>query len=144
QLQKFFCAPRFWKSIFRSKMSGLLTRNPIGWLQQYSWRARLVKWGCCLSIVLLECVLVTDPSLSNVWEGQYLLASLLILSVAFTASGSFREERETGAMELLLVTPLKVPQILRGRIRGVWGQFLPATAVLALAWLWLLKDASLF
>jgi ABC-type Na+ efflux pump permease subunit len=47
-------------------------------------------------------------------------------------------------MELLLVTPLKVPQILRGRIRGVWGQFLPATAVLALAWLWLLKDASLF
>ena len=47
-------------------------------------------------------------------------------------------------MELLLVTPLKVPQILRGRIRGVWGQFLPATVVLTLAWFWLLKDASLF
>jgi len=144
RLQRFFCAPRIWKSIFRSKMRGLPARNPIGWLQQYSWSARLVKWGWCLGIVLLECVLVTDRSLSNVWDGQYLLASLLILGVAFTASGSFRQECQTGAMELLLVTPLKVPQILRGRIRGVWGQFLPATVVLALAWLWLLKDASLF
>ncbi len=144
QLQTLFCAPRIWKSIFRSKMKGLLTRNPIGWLQQYSWSARLVKWGWCLGIVLLECSLVTDPSLSNVWDGQYLLASLLILGIAFTASGSFREERQTGAMELLLITPLNVPQILRGRIRGVWGQFLPAAVVVALAWLWLLKDVSLF
>jgi len=144
QLQRFFCAPRFWKSVFRSRMSGLLTRNPIGWLQQYSWSARLVKWGWCLGIVVLECVLVTDRSLSNVWDGQYLLASLLILGVAFTASGSFREECQTGAMQLLLVTPLRVRQILRGRIRGVWGQFLPATVVLVLAWLWLLKDASLY
>jgi ABC-type transport system involved in multi-copper enzyme maturation permease subunit len=144
QVQKFFCAPRIWKSIFRSKMTGLLTRNPIGWLQQYSWSARVVKWGWCLGIVLAECVVITDPSLSNVWDGQYMLASLLILGIAFTASGSFREECETGAMELLLITPLKVPRILGGRIRGVWGQFLPATVVLALAWLWLLKDASLF
>ena len=144
QLQKLFCAPRIWKSFFRSKMSGLLTRNPIGWLQQYSWSARLVKWGWCLGIVLLECVLATDPALSNLWEGQYLLASLLMLGVAFTASGSFRQECQTGAMELILVTPMKVPQILRGRIRGVWGQFLPATVVLTLAWLWLLKDAPLF
>jgi hypothetical protein len=94
--------------------------------------------------VLLECLLITDRSLSNVWDGQYLLATLLILGVAFTASGSFRQECQTGAMELLLVTPLKVPQILGGRIRGVWGQYLPATVVLALAWLWLSKDASLF
>jgi ABC-type transport system involved in multi-copper enzyme maturation permease subunit len=144
QIQRIFCAPRIWKSVFRSKMSGLLSRNPVGWLQQYSWRARLVKWGWCLGVVLLECVLVTDHSLSNLWDGQYLLAALLILGVAFTASGSFREERQTGAMELLLITPMTVPQILRGRIQGVWGQFLPATVALALAWLWLLKDAALF
>ena len=144
QLQRLFFARRFWKSIFRSKMSGLLKRNPIGWLQQYSWSARLAKWCWCLGIVVLECVFVTDRSISNLWGGQYLLAVVLILGVAFTASGSFREERQTGAMELLLVTPLKVSQIVRGRIRGVWGQFLPATVVLALAWLWLLKDASLF
>jgi ABC-type Na+ efflux pump permease subunit len=125
-------------------MTGLLTRNPIGWLQQYSWSARVVKWGWCLGIVLAECVVITDPSLSNVWDGQYILASLLILGIAFTASGSFREECETGAMELLLITPLKVTRILGGRIRGVWGQFLPAIVVLTLAWLWLLKDASLF
>src|SRR6266487_3075154 len=33
RLQRLFCAPRFWKSVFRSRMNGLLTRNPIGWLQ---------------------------------------------------------------------------------------------------------------
>ena len=103
-----------------------------------------MKWGWCLGIVLLECVLITDRSLSNLWDGQYLLAALLILGVAFTASGSFREECQTGAMELLLVTPLKMSQILGGRSRGVCGQFLPATVVLALAWLWLFKDAALF
>ena len=81
QLRWLFCAPRFWKSVFRSRMTGLLTRNPIGWLQQYSWSARLVKWGWCLGIVVLECVLITDRSLSNVWGGQYLLAALLILGV---------------------------------------------------------------
>jgi ABC-type Na+ efflux pump permease subunit len=85
-----------------------------------------------------------DRSLSNVWDGQYLLAALLILGVGFTASGSSREECQTGAMELLLVTPLKVRQVLDGRIRGVWGQFLRATVVLVLAWLWLFKDAPLF
>ncbi len=144
QVQKFFCAPRILKSLLRSKMRGLLGRNPVGWLQQYSWSARVVKWGWCLVVVLLECVLVTDRSLYDIWDGQYLLASVLILGLAFTASGSFREECQSGAMELILVTPLSVTQILRGRIRGVWGQFLPATVVLGLAWLWLRKDADIF
>lgn len=144
RLQAFFCAPRLWRSLFRSKMRGLLARNPVGWLQQYSWNARLVKWGWCLGVVVVECMLITDPSLSNVWEGQYALALLLTLGIAFTASGSFRQERQSGALELLLVTPLRVSQILGGRIRGVWGQFLPAAGVVALAWLWLFKDVSLF
>jgi ABC-type transport system involved in cytochrome c biogenesis permease component len=140
RLQAFFCAPRLWKSVFRSKMRGLLARNPIGWLQQYSWNARVVKWGWCLGVVVVECAFVTDPSLSNVWEGQYILALLLALGMAFTASGSFRLERQSGALELLLVTPLRVSQILGGRIRGVWGQFMPATAIVAAAWLWLLRE----
>jgi ABC-type transport system involved in multi-copper enzyme maturation permease subunit len=144
RIRMLFCAPRFWKSVFRSKMSGLLSRNPIGWLQQYSWNARLVKWGWCLVIVVVECALISDPSLGNVWDGQYVLAFLLLAGMAFTASGSFRQERQSGAMELLLVTPLKVTQILRGRIQGVRGQFLPAASIVAIAWFWLLKDVSMF
>jgi ABC-type Na+ efflux pump permease subunit len=78
------------------------------------------------------------------WVGQYALAQLLILSLAFTASGSFREEQETGALELLLVTPLTEQQIVGGRVRGIWNQFFPAALVLSLSWLYLSRDFKLF
>jgi len=78
------------------------------------------------------------------WVGQYVLAQLLILGLAFTASGSFREEQETGALELLLVTPLNEQQIIGGRVRGIWNQFFPATLVLSLSWLFLSRDLKLF
>jgi len=51
---------------------------------------------------------------------------LLLLGLTFSATGSFREELETGAFELLLVTPLRERQIISGRVRGLWRQFLPA------------------
>jgi ABC-type transport system involved in multi-copper enzyme maturation permease subunit len=133
-----FCTPRFWRSVFRGKMRRALDRNPIGWLQQYAWSARLIKWGWCLFIVIVECWLITDPSLEYLWSGQYWLNGLLLLSLAFSAAGSFRQERQSGAMELLLVTPLKVGQIIGGRLRGLWSQFLPAVVLLTLVWLHLL------
>jgi ABC-type transport system involved in cytochrome c biogenesis permease component len=82
--------------------------------------------------------------LTLLWGGQYALAQLLILSLAFTASGSFREEQESGALELLLVTPLNEQQIIGGRVRGIWNQFLPAALVLSLSWLFLFRDLKLF
>jgi hypothetical protein len=96
-----FCTPRIWNRLFRTRRARKLDQNPIGWLQQYSWGNRLNKWGWCLLIVIAECVLVGDSQLTLLWVGQYALAQLLILSLAFTASGSFREEQETGALELL-------------------------------------------
>jgi ABC-type transport system involved in cytochrome c biogenesis permease component len=57
---------------------------------------------------------------------------LFLAGMAFTASASFRTERESGALELLLVCPLSVSQIIMGRLRGIWMQFLPSAAFLAL------------
>jgi len=54
---------------------------------------------------------------------------VLLLGLAFSATGSFRGELETGAFELLLVTPLRERQIITGRVRGLWRQFLPAMLV---------------
>src|SRR4030095_16411215 len=62
---------------------------------------------------------------------------LLMLSIALGAAGSFRRERELGMMELLLVTPLRVGQIVSGRVRGLWGQFLPGVLLLIGIWLFL-------
>ena len=143
-LLDFFCTPRIWNRLFRTRRARRLAQNPIGWLQQYSWGNRLNKWGWCLLIVIAECVLVGDSQLTLLWVGQYALAQLLILSLAFTASGSFREEQESGALELLLVTPLNEQQIISGRIRGIWNQFLPAALVLSLSWLFLFRDLKVF
>src|SRR5581483_5796418 len=61
---------------------------------------------------------------------QKFMAWLLLGSLAMTAAGSFRRERESGVLELLLVSPLNEKQIIGGRLRGLWAQFLPAFVLL--------------
>lgn len=64
---------------------------------------------------------------------EWSLGTFLLLSVgiSFSAVGTFRRERETGALELILVTPLRVRTIITGRLQGIWLQFAPAIGVLA-------------
>jgi ABC-type Na+ efflux pump permease subunit len=57
--------------------------------------------------------------------------------LAASAAGSFQRERESGVMELLLVSPISESKIIWGRVRGLWGQFLPAFILLLAAWLYL-------
>jgi len=69
---------------------------------------------------------------------ERLVMFLLAVSMALTAAGSFRRERETGVMELLLVTPLSERQIIWGRVRGIWGRFLPAVFLILTLWLYVI------
>lgn len=108
-------------------MARSLTANPIGWLQHYSPSARMVKWGWCLFILIVEILLST--SANDLYDAQTGLGFILLLGLAFSATGSFRNELETGAFELLLVTPLWERQIIFGRLRGLWQQFFPAIAI---------------
>ena len=126
----FFFAPRFWKSMFRSRMRRTLERDPIFWLERRSTGARVIKWGWCLFVVIAECALVANVSWYDLEWPQHWLLLLLALSLAASAAGSFRRERENGALELILVTPLSVPRIILGRLRGLWRQFLPASSLL--------------
>lgn len=64
------------------------------------------------------------------------MALLLAGSMAASAAGSFRRERETGVLELLLVSPLTTGQIIGGRLRGLWGQFVPSIVMLFGIWLY--------
>jgi ABC-type transport system involved in cytochrome c biogenesis permease component len=129
-----FCTPRLWRGMFHKKMARTLDRNPIGWLQQYSWSARLAKWGWCLGLVLYECFLILYDYWDNYMSWQFWPALFLIASMAFSAANSFARERQTGALELLLVTPLPVRKIIGGRILGIWEQFLPSLLVWLAVW----------
>jgi len=66
----------------------------------------------------------------------------MIGAIAFSASGSFARERQNGAMELLLVSPLDVDQIIWGRFRGIIGQFVPAAGVWLLMFFFLIDAQS--
>ncbi|HVY70688.1 MAG TPA: hypothetical protein VHH73_12220 [Verrucomicrobiae bacterium] len=137
RLARFFVEPRFLRGVFRGKMTRLLNRNPIGWLEQYTWSARITKWSWGLLMVVAEVMLIADPSLESLQPGQYGLGILLGLGICFSSAASFRRERETGAMELLLVTPLSVGQIIWGRVRGLWRQFFPALVLLLVVWIFM-------
>jgi ABC-type transport system involved in multi-copper enzyme maturation permease subunit len=123
----------------RRKLRRALERNPIGWLEQYSWHARLTKWGWCSFVVFMELILASDWK--DAWATQSWIAFLLLLGLVFSAAGSFRRERETGALELLLVTPLHATQIIQGRLYGIWMQYLPSVATLFLSWAFLMQPS---
>jgi len=137
--QRFFLAPLFWKSLFRSKMRRRLERNPVGWLQQRSAAARITKWGWCLFVIAVESSMAAED---NFVRYQLPLALCLILGLAASAAGSFSHERQSGALELILVTPLSVGQIIFGRLRGVWGQLLPALGTVAAVCLFVFQAGS--
>jgi ABC-type transport system involved in multi-copper enzyme maturation permease subunit len=127
-----YCTPVF-KGWFTRRTGRILDRNPIAWLQQYSWKTRLIKWVLCLAFVVVE---TADLMVGPTQESQYgIIEPLFILTVAagmtFAGINSFAEEKRSGALELILVTPIPINQIIFGRIRGVWEQFLPAAIILA-------------
>jgi ABC-type transport system involved in multi-copper enzyme maturation permease subunit len=124
EMRRSLLLPRFGVGSLNRSLSRSLTANPIGWLQHYSPSARMVKWGWCLFVIIVELIFSTNSA--DLYGAQAGVGLVLLLGLTFSATGSFRKELETGAFELLLVTPLRERQIITGRVRGLWRQFLPA------------------
>jgi ABC-type transport system involved in cytochrome c biogenesis permease component len=134
-VQKTFLTPVIWLSFFRRWMRRKLERNPVGWLEQRTWTGRLVTWGWFAVVISLYSALLEDRNFFRKSEGLHIgMAWLLAGSMAMSAAGSFRRERESGVLELLLVSPMGERQIIAGRLRGLWGQFLPSFGLLLAAW----------
>jgi len=127
-----YCTPVF-KGWFARRTGRILDRNPIAWLQQYSWKARLLKWVLCLAFVVVETAAFmvgpTDDNQRDIIEPLFILT--FAAGMTFAGINSFAEEKHSGALELILITPIPINQIILGRVRGVWEQFLPAALMLA-------------
>jgi ABC-type transport system involved in multi-copper enzyme maturation permease subunit len=136
RMEKVFCQPVIGVSFLRGWMRRKLARNPIGWLEQRRWSGRLVTWAWFAVIISVQSAVLADQNFQwNYAWSQTTMALLLAGSMAASAAGSFRRERETGLLELLLVSPLTTGQVIGGRLRGLWGQFLPS--ILALLGIWM-------
>jgi hypothetical protein len=138
-LNRMFCTPVLAVDFLRAHLRRRLDRNPIVWLAQRSWKSRLVAWGWLALVVSLGTTSVAQLAGSPhaYVKFQHVIVTLLAGSMALTAAGSFRQERELGVLELLLVSPLREGELIWGRLRGVIGQFLPAAVVLAASWIYL-------
>jgi hypothetical protein len=133
-VEGFSSAPEV-RAIFAWNKNRTLDRNPIAWLQEYSWTARLTKWGWFLVVLVAELVVLGSWEPRRAPESRWFLPAGLALAVAFSAVGSFRRENETGLLELLLVTPLSVRQLVCGRVWGIFCHYFPAVSIfLVLAW----------
>ena len=137
-LEKKLFTPILMVSFLRGWMRRKLEHNPIGWLEQRSWSGRLVTWGWFAVMISVYSAAFNNTDVSRSLDIlQKFMAWLLLGIMSVTAAGSFQRERETGVLELLLVSPMSVGQIIGGRLRGLWGQFLPAFFVLLVIWLYL-------
>jgi len=126
---KRYCSPIF-KNWFARKMQETMQQNPIAWLQQYSWKARLSKWGLCLLFLVLECSFVDGNDLTGFARMLSYLLVVLVAAYTFAGVNGFLQEKKSGALELILVSPISVNQLIFGRVWGLWKQFLPSVLVL--------------
>ncbi|MDB6109029.1 MAG: hypothetical protein JWR69_779 [Pedosphaera sp.] len=126
---KLFSQSDFWQAVFHWNRGPALDSNPIAWLQEYSWTARLTKWGWFIIILFAELIVVPGRLEFQAW-----LTAILALGAALSAVSSFRRERQTGMLEILLVTPLSARQLILGRLFGICAHFIPAATVLIACW----------
>lgn len=141
KMEQTFCRPIVGTKLLRRWMRRLLERNPLGWLERRQWSGRLVIWTWLAVVGSVYGFMLNNLQFfRRVAFVDQILAGLLLFSLATVAAGSFRRERETGVLELLLVSPLRVRQIINGRLLGIWGQFLPAIGLLLGIWLYLGSD----
>ncbi len=133
-VERFKASPLF-QALFQWNKSRTLDRNPMAWLQEYSWTARLTKWGWFILVLIAGFLLMGAADLRQASTYHALLTSAVTLGVAFSGVGSFRREQQSGLLELLLVTPLTVRQVLGGRLWGILAHYLPALALLWFSWI---------
>ncbi len=129
ELAKRYCTPLLAGS-FRRKMRRTLESNPISWLQQYSWKAGASKWGLCLLFTCIATFAIGDRNLGEYIPAMFLCLLLMIAAYTFAGVNGFHYDKSSGALELILVTPLSVGKIIFGRARGLWKQFLPSLVIL--------------
>jgi ABC-type transport system involved in multi-copper enzyme maturation permease subunit len=133
----------------RQSRRRLLDQNPILWLASRNQLKTRLLWGA-VALGLLGWMAwrwQTGPS-GDTWSSTFFIALLLQAPlkwlVASEASQRWTQERQTGALELLLTTPLPVSEILRGHWLSLGRLFgVPAFAILLMEVLTLVASGAL-
>ncbi|HEY3914612.1 MAG TPA: ABC transporter permease [Verrucomicrobiae bacterium] len=113
----------------------LLDINPFAWLAARSEADPGLVWFFIVCVVLVFWALTPTRM---IFDGQvalwldYCINTVLKIWIVSEASRRLAEDRRSGALELLLTTPLTERQIIRGQWLVLWNRFgLPILALLA-------------
>lgn len=127
-----FLKPIVWRDRFRRSMSRKLDRNPFIWLEYRTPWARAARWSMVLGAVVAETMLIMDlPNLNAFLGTHFMFVSLLLVFLTLKCASSFQREKESGAFELLLVTPLTDKKIVAGRLSAIASYYGLAVFTLA-------------
>jgi hypothetical protein len=143
-------------------LAGLETRRPsktplprdtgemelIQWLAGRTFRVRFLPWiGALLAVALVWVTYALGLTMAGPELGLVLLAVLhvgLKAAMAAHAVHAFAADRQSGALESILATPLSVNNILRGTARELRRRFVGPVLILSLATFWAAIAAFLF
>ena len=106
-------------------------RSPklIGWLLFGSLAA---LWACLIFGVLIAPAPIDQEAFAAAWFLAFGLHLILKYMVATEATRRFSEDYHSGALELILITPLSESQIIAGQWRALWRHFKVPLILLAL------------
>lgn len=128
-----FLTPVLWKNRFRSSMRRKLQKNPFIWLEYRAAWARALRWAAVLALLTFETFYITqNPGLGGLFDAHIFLLWILILMITLKSTTSFQYERENGAFELILVTPITEERLVAARLVAVLRYYLPIIAAMAL------------
>ncbi len=113
----------------RARRAAMLDANPVWWLTSRRGDQRRWLWAA-VGVLAVAGVTAWGLGEGDAGVGRWLFFSAVLVHLAINvwvaseACHSFSEARASGAMELLLSTPLDVRQIVRGQELAIKGFFL--------------------
>ncbi len=111
------------KHWWQRRRAAELDASPVRWLQSRTWTARVGGWALLgVAATLAGTALEAPRDLAQTW--LFLGQLVLLGGAAFAGAAGFREERESGALELWLVSPLPTAEMISGRLTGLMMRFL--------------------
>jgi ABC-type transport system involved in multi-copper enzyme maturation permease subunit len=135
------------KAVSKKIKEELLERNPVAWVMVRHTARRLFPW----LILLASCLLFSafpffDTSYSGFAQGLFAIAGLahyaIKLWIASECCRQVLDDRRSGALELILCTPISTETFIRGHLISAWRMArIPLTAVLILDF-WLMSAAG--
>jgi ABC-type transport system involved in multi-copper enzyme maturation permease subunit len=127
-----FLTPIVWRNRYRKVMNRKLDANPFIWLEYRTAWARSARWAMILLVIIAETAfLIMMPDSDEFISLHFMMLCVLVSFLTLKSSSSFQREKESGAFELLLVSPLTEKALWVGRLRAVASYYGLTILVLA-------------